>query len=227
MLKQKTQCAAFIAGIFSAALSILKAGKITARAFRDRLEKAKIDSNFDEDAVREVREIVKKSNGMGYRDLLKNHTRPAIQKFYDTTREADEGCKDVVLFSVDECHTLHGAKRDTEEDRSTYHALCSVLHDLRGMPIFALFISTTSNTRQLAPPAYRDPSARVHPETPELTQLAPYTAFPFDAYEAIIKENEMTLDEVCRVSFLCKFGRPLYILSHLNRKASMLMLTIS
>lgn len=233
LLERKKYCAAFIAGIFTAALSILENGKMTPLAFRKRLDKARID--FDKDAAEEANRLLKRISTTRprqdqYSKLLAKHTKTAIRDFVEAAE-----IEDFVLFTIDECHTLHpknpGERKSvtkqvqsTTDDQSTYHALCSVLRDLQYLPIFTLFISIASNARQLAPQSSRDPSARISIKD-NLIQHPPYTAFPFDIYKGIIIENTKTLDEVCSLSFLCQFGRPLYVLTYLSRRV--LMSTIS
>ncbi|KAF8159993.1 hypothetical protein B0H34DRAFT_705708 [Crassisporium funariophilum] len=212
-------CAAFIHGIFSAALSVLERVEIerNALAFRTCLDAERL--TFDRDAAAIAVEAIRTNNAPegseGYVNMLKTYTTPTVLKFAEAAgirRNAQDKWEDLILFPIDECHTLNPdiyTQNDIkDENRSTYHALCSVLRDLIETPIFALFMSTTSKTRQLAPPVLVDPSSRV--TGGELVQHPPYTAFPFDVYKAIIVENTRNLDEVCELSFLCRFGRPLW-----------------
>ena len=82
-----------------------------------------------------------------------------------------------------------------------YDALCSVLHYLRREKIFVIFMSTTFKLGRIAP------SIGEH----HIKQHAPYVSLPFDVYDGgpIIKEDELTLTDVCNTEFLCRFGRPL------------------
>lgn len=99
------------------------------------------------------------------------------------------------------------------DTQSTYNSLCSVLHDLVETPLFVIFMSTTSHSRRLAPPAKGDSSMRIvkSHKVGGLIQHPPYVAFPFDIYkdESIIIENTMTLEDTCHPLFQCRFGRSL------------------
>lgn len=55
-LEQKIRCAAFVAGVFTAALPVLQEGPIEPLAFRDRLTAEKVQ--FDAEAVRNATEIM-------------------------------------------------------------------------------------------------------------------------------------------------------------------------
>lgn len=214
LYERKTHCAAFIAGIFIVALSILNEGEITPLAFRKRLDDARV--TFDKEAAEKATELLEQISSTKpaydqYSDMVCGHTRTAIENFAKAAKT-----KDVVLFPIDNCHTLYSEI----QVESTYHALCRVLTDLDRTPIFVLFMSTASNTPYLPPPSLPDPSARTYVKY--LTEQQPYTSFPFDVYQRIITEDKKTLDDVCTVSFLCQLGRPLHVLSPYR----VLMLTI-
>ncbi|KAF8156101.1 hypothetical protein B0H34DRAFT_716186 [Crassisporium funariophilum] len=221
LYRKKLHCAAFIHGIFSAALSVLECAEIkhNALAFRTCLDVER--PIFDQAAATKADEAKQTNEAKfgyfeqseAYQSMLQEYTIPAVLKFAEAagiSRDAQGKWKDLILFPIDEFHTLYPPKDDINDNtQSTYHALCSVLHDLIKTPIFALFMSTAFNTRQLAPPVFDDPSSRIC-NPGKLVQHPPYTAFPFDVYKAIIVENTRNLDEVCELSFLCRFGRPLW-----------------
>lgn len=140
---------------------------------------------------------------------------PAIQKFsshFKSTPQSQSGPH--TLLGVDECHTLTVFQPSPGCDQYTmYDGFCSILHDLRKVKIFVIFLSTTSSLRSIAPSIGEQKSGRASNSEAlnHLKQHAPYVSFPFDVYNGgpIIMENDMTLVQVCEVGFLCRFGRPL------------------
>lgn len=119
---------------------------------------------------------------------LERDAQRAVRAFTDTVG-IENVCDGLVLLAIDESHMLN--------ESTDHQSLRSVLRALVDVPIFAVFISTE-------PPTFdRDFSSFLTPHTP-------YIALPFDVYkDHIIIENERTIDDVCELSFLCRFGRPL------------------
>ena len=81
-------------------------------------------------------------------------------------------------------------------------------------PIFTLFISKASGLSTLAPTKERIRSSRILANDGAYLQ-PPITEMPFDVWsgpngdEPIIVEDTKTLEEVCTVGFMVRFGRPL------------------
>lgn len=98
---------------------------------------------------------------------------------------------------------------------SAYDALCSAIAAFSAdaeTPLYSIFLSTNSNVAQLAPARQVHPSSRVLNHPDEVMLVPPFVELPFDVYKdggPIIKEEDMTLDEVCETPFLVRFGRPL------------------
>ena len=116
------------------------------------------------------------------------------------------GCSPIkVVIYFDEAHLL--TTRETAQSRSVYETLCSSLVELRQLPLFVIFLSTTSSISLLAPPARYQRSSRarmahgLHP---------PITETPFDCHpELPIELRNVTIDSLSTLSFMARFGRPL------------------
>ena len=124
------------------------------------------------------------------------------------TSECSDPVKIVIYF--DEAHQLaaHESRQLNSLDRrSVYETLCSSLVELRQLPLFVIFLSTTSSISLLAPPARYQRSSRarmahgLHP---------PITETPFDCHpELPIELRNVTIDSLSTLSFMARFGRPL------------------
>lgn len=114
----------------------------------------------------------------------------------------------------DEAHTLSvEAQPGSCHKRSAYHNLGKVLTWLRMDPICFLFLSTQSKLRAFAPTIYEHPSVR---DWTYSTLLPPYTELPYDVFaEGMVsrlrKDKSLTLEGVCKVKELVRFGRPLLV----------------
>ncbi|KAF7981349.1 hypothetical protein HWV62_33801 [Athelia sp. TMB] len=209
--EKKRRCAVFLAGVFKASNDIIEQAKLTnldPGEWRDLLDQEK--KKFDAHAEQFATTLWKDTSLRTHLDVLTRWVIPAIETFSSCFKGAPR-----LLLGIDDCHTLiKPHRRDGEEQYHMYNALCSVLHDLRGKNIFVIFMSTHSNLRLIAPNMGQQKSGRASvPEAPAYTmQYAPYVSFPFDVYDGgpIINEDELTLTEVCKVEFLCRFGRPLW-----------------
>lgn len=118
--------------------------------------------------------------------------------------------KPVVVMYFDESHALFDK---TATNGGTYYdALLGALADLsmNGADlIFSVFLSTNSRLKQFAPTPGRMLSNRAQAEG----HLAPFTELSFDCHPSFpIKESEWTMKEIVHLEFMCKFGRPLYVL---------------
>ncbi|RXW21500.1 hypothetical protein EST38_g4358 [Candolleomyces aberdarensis] len=151
------------------------------------------------------------------------------KKALDTRQiPVNHGLKVVIYF--DEAHTLLKASYVEQEDeptaettktvdddlkptvgmrKSMYHHILSVLNTLKEYGFFAIFLSTSSRIRILAPPPSQASSAR---QTDDRAPLAPITEIAFDCHpdlSAGIALNQKL--STCRsIEFMAKFGRVLF-----------------
>jgi hypothetical protein len=102
----------------------------------------------------------------------------------------------------------HGSK-----GRSPYFALMSVLNKLVDIPIFFIFLSTNSSLNAFAPRDAYYPSLRVRLSGQKL--IPPFFELPFDAFcgnsTPDAKKGKLTLNGVCGVKQMVKFGRPMCV----------------
>jgi hypothetical protein len=122
-----------------------------------------------------------------------------------------------VLFFMyfDEAHSLTKTDQVPGQRplRSKFHLLGRVLAQFNTKPFFGVFLSTNSWLGAFAPRASDHPSTRDW----EKTELhAPFTELPFDVFaeNSYMKLTEeypegVMLPEVCTLSYIVKFGRPL------------------
>lgn len=96
--------------------------------------------------------------------------------------------------------------------KTRYDVLCSVLSVFKKQPVFGIFLSTAMRLApQPAPTGRLAPSARIPIEI-KLIQ-APITETPFDCSPDLpVDPNSLTLDQISKISFMARFGRPLYVL---------------
>jgi hypothetical protein len=117
-------------------------------------------------------------------------------------------CVKLILY-VNEAHILAG-RRVTEdpEGKDTFDVLCSCFNFFLPLPIFVIYISTSSNISQLAPSGSLARSARVRNNADALQ--APVTEIPFDCSPRFpIIPGKLGLDDVYEVEFMAQFGRPM------------------
>ena len=107
----------------------------------------------------------------------------------------------IVLY-FDEANALH--RLLTGDRASFYTALLTALDALNGERAFGIFLSTKLNLANFAPPRKHHASHRVH----GVNHLVPFTELPFDVHPTF-PITEVTLDELHKVSFMSRFGRPL------------------
>ena len=120
-----------------------------------------------------------------------------------------------VVIYIDEAYSLSRAFAPNDPKRSFYDTFLSAFTDLGPeQDIFLISLSTHSHMAELARPQHEQRSARSS-ESPSYHQ-APYTELVFDC----LPDNKpifnptmmaMTLGDVAELSFLVKFGRPLYV----------------
>lgn len=111
---------------------------------------------------------------------------------------------------------------DDKDGRSSFHALRSVLHDLAGIKIFTVFISTNDIPHDIALPGSKNSSARANSKS-LAEPHAPYVAFPYDVSPddaPIVTEDDIKLVRVADLEYACKFGRPLSVPSLIRKCAA-------
>jgi hypothetical protein len=120
--------------------------------------------------------------------------------------------KKAVLFVIyfDEAHDLTKAHK---EHHMNFHLLGQVLSWMLAQPQFTVFLSTNSGLGAFAPSAVKHNSIQ---EWPNTLLHAPFTELPFDLfvqnlYGDLLAENldGVTLDCVCQMETVVKFGHPL------------------
>jgi hypothetical protein len=137
-----------------------------------------------------------------------------------STCEADRALAEAeVCFFLyfDEAHIL--ARHDREADclpplRTKYHLLGRVLGRMNPLPFFTIFLSTNSWLGAFAPSTHNIPSLRDWSNT---ILHAPFTELPFDTFARDVfqdltrtgKSGIVTLQDVCQLDYIVKFGRPL------------------
>jgi hypothetical protein len=141
-----------------------------------------------------------------------------------STHEADrELAKAEVCFFLyfDEAHIL--ARHDRETDclpplRSKYHLLGRVLGRMNSLPFFTVFLSTNSWLRVFAPASSTHNISSLR-EWSNAILHTPFTELPFDTFARGAfhdlthtgKSGIVTLQDVCQLDYIVKFGRPLSV----------------
>lgn len=95
-----------------------------------------------------------------------------------------------------------------KKERSLLDALRSAINELRPFDLLALFLSTNPLLSALAPS--KDKLRPPRSSQDSLPSMVPFVELPFDIRyggQPLACENEHTLDEVCEVAFMVKFGR--------------------
>jgi hypothetical protein len=130
----------------------------------------------------------------------------------DNCCESMEGFKSnhvKLMLYFDESHVLTAkpVPRDPDQ-KDMYDVLCSCFNFFLSLPVFVIFLSTTSNINELAPSGSLAKSARARANADALQ--APVTETPFDwSPEFPIKPGKFGLGDVSRVEFMAQFGRPM------------------
>ncbi|KAM6494977.1 hypothetical protein JOM56_009600 [Amanita muscaria] len=117
-----------------------------------------------------------------------------------------------LLVYIDESHGMTKAGSTIKGDgRNAYQVLCSSLNELLKLDLFFVFLSTNSMLSDYSPSSRIFWSQRVQNSSVEQIQT-PYTELPFDVWKEshLISEGGHTMDQVCSVEFMVRFGRPLW-----------------
>jgi hypothetical protein len=118
-----------------------------------------------------------------------------------------------LLIYLDESHEMTTDKQTLPDDgRNAYQILCSSLNELLKLDLFCVFLSTNSSLQEYSPSPRIFWSKRGRNSTLAYVQT-PYTELPFDIWkrEQLVTEGVHTLDDVCAVEFMVRFGRPLCV----------------
>ncbi|KAG6809233.1 hypothetical protein H0H92_001071 [Tricholoma furcatifolium] len=140
-----------------------------------------------------------------------------------------------ILFSFDEAHNLTTEERTSEkagnDSRTAYQCLCKALNYFTGSPVFALFLSTYSRLSDFSPSHRHFWSSRGTPGTGEILN-APFVELPFDEYRdaetssKLVTEGKSTIQEVCGLEYMARFGRPLFW-AHMAHSTSNVVMSIA
>ena len=132
---------------------------------------------------------------------------------YTKEDESEEESRPVrLIIYIDESHEMTTSEETIKGDgRNAYQVLCSCLNELRNLDLFFVFISTSNFML-----SDYSPSSRVFWSTmgqnSSITHVqTPYTELPFDVWKEphLVTEGIHTMDDVCSVEFMVRFGRPL------------------
>ena len=142
----------------------------------------------------------------------------AAKALIDTIRSrakgdvSDEKSRPVrLLVYIDESHEMTTKAQTIKGDgRNVYQVLCSSLNELLKLDLFFVFLSTNSMLSDYSPASRVFWSGRVQKANVAYIQT-PYTELPFDVWKEphLVSEGRHTMDNVCSVEFMVRFGRPL------------------
>ena len=137
-------------------------------------------------------------------DVIRNRTKEVYPP--DNSRPV------CLLIYIDESHEM---TTDTQtfpdnDGRNVYQTLCSSLNELLKLDLFFVFLSTNSNLQEYSPSLHTFWSLRGR-NLKQAYRQTPYTELPFDILkeEQLVTEGQHTVDVVCSVEFMVRFGRPL------------------
>lgn len=122
--------------------------------------------------------------------------------------------KRFVLFYFDESHNITSRKTpepNPNDSRTSYQCLCKALSVFMHQPVFTLFLSTYSQLSKFSPSARYFWSQRLDDPSIQVSLHAPFVELGFDIWKStpLATENDHTVDEVCSLEFMSRFGRPL------------------
>ena len=131
----------------------------------------------------------------------------AIDGYIEPSEIATNNVKVIVYFN--EAHVLTKWALSDPDDTSLYDVLCACFNAFLTDPIFFIFLSTNPDiVEQLAPSGEMASSARAFMNVAYVLQ-APITETLFRCTELSIRPGEYTLEQICTVEFMSKFGRPM------------------
>ncbi|KAG8710691.1 hypothetical protein FRC08_016827 [Ceratobasidium sp. 394] len=132
-----------------------------------------------------------------------------------TQRTDDKTPRSVWLhIYFDEAHSLTSTSPLAEggQTRTCYQILCSVINRFRALDLFVVFLSTNLKISTYSPPQHFWWSSRIRDGTIPGVQ-APFCELTFDQWhndQPLLSEGEHTLEDVCKLGFMVRFGRPLF-----------------
>ena len=119
----------------------------------------------------------------------------------------------LILLSFDESHTLTVAVENTtdeEKSKPTYFTCLQwALRALIKHNVFSFFLSTTGKVFQFTLSPKKDPSNRS--QEGRLLPIPPYSDIGFDQLAPKVCENTLKIEDVAKVEFMVKLGRPLLV----------------
>ena len=120
--------------------------------------------------------------------------------------QLDDESRFRAIVYFDEAHTLN-----VQGSSNRYFGLMRVLNQIVQVPIFFVFLSTNTSLHSFSPTKELYPSARVQTS---MDLIPPFFELPFDAFcekftEEAEKKGMLTLDGVCQIGQMSKFGRPM------------------
>jgi hypothetical protein len=113
----------------------------------------------------------------------------------------------LVILAFDEAHVLTNNPRETEY-YDIFIELRRVLRSIAKEPIFSLFLTTAGSFQRFSPDLRSDPSSRITRENPT---LHPISEISFDTLAYSAKENEVSLEQVTKIDWIARLGRPLCV----------------
>jgi hypothetical protein len=142
--------------------------------------------------------------------MAKKQVKLLLQRIDDCC-ESMEGLKSdhvKLMLYFDEAHVLTKTVPHDPDQKDMYDVLCSCFNLFLSLPVFVIFLSTTSNINKLAPSGSLAKSARARANADALQ--APVTETPFDCSSNFpIKPRKFGLGDVSQVEFMAQFGRPM------------------
>jgi hypothetical protein len=119
-----------------------------------------------------------------------------------------------LIIYFDEAHPLTKVIPKSDDEKTLYDLLCSCLNQFLASPTFFIFLSTNSSLAQFAAPRALAKSARIRGGI--AVTHAPITETPFDCSDDLmVKPGELSIEEISKIPFMAKFGRPLRVLFQL------------
>jgi hypothetical protein len=113
----------------------------------------------------------------------------------------------VLTLAFDEAHTISG-DRNGDRNGNAFFPLRRAIRQMRKLPIWSVFLSTTGKLNQSNPPPFMDPSGRM--VSGELVNVTPFSALGFDALaRKLRKSDSISLEHVTQREFRLSLGRPL------------------
>jgi hypothetical protein len=131
-----------------------------------------------------------------------------IESYYKSMKDLKNDHVKVMLY-FDEAHVLAEKTVPHDHDgKDMYDTLCSCFNAFLSLPIFIIYLSTSSNISQLAPQGSLARSTRACENADALQ--APITETPFDCSPALsIKPGVFKMEDLSQIEFMAQFGRPM------------------